>query len=140
MRIGSVVIVVMLAICSASAFSQYDPFDSYGAIPWELEKARLDNFAVQLQRDNVSIGYIIVYAGRRSCVGEARDHALRAKKYLIERRGIIASRIQWMDGGYREGLTVVLQPAPRSAPKLAASPTLKRSEVLVVKKCKRQGS
>ena len=63
-------------------------FDSYGNISWEDEKAHLDNFAIALQQDQDLIGYIIVYAGRCACVGEAKDRALRAKKYVVETRGI----------------------------------------------------
>lgn len=80
-------------------------FDSYGDLSWEDEKAHLENFAIALQNDRDSIGYIIVYAGRRSCVGEAKDRALRTKKYLIQTRAIEASRIKMIDGGYREELT-----------------------------------
>src|SRR5258707_5582224 len=83
-------------------------FDSYGDLSWEDETAHLDNFAIQLQNDPDSIGYIIVYAGRRACFGEAKDRALRAKKYVVETRGIQESRIKWIDGGYRDKLTVVL--------------------------------
>lgn len=119
-----------------SAKAQFDPFDSYGAISWDLEKLRLDNFAIQLQHDSNSIGYILVYAGRRACVGEAKDRALRAKKYLVEMRSIQAHRIKWIDGGYREELTTILQPVPPGAQKFTASPTLKRSEVQIIKNCK----
>jgi hypothetical protein len=126
----------LFMIASASAKTQFDQFDSYGAISWEDEKAHLDNFAIALQHDPKSIGYIIVYAGRRACVGEAKDRARRAKKYVVETRGIQASRIKWIDGGYREELTTILQPAPRRAPELAASPTLKPSQVEIIKDCK----
>jgi len=133
--------VVLIGVCMAislmtSAKAQFDPFDSYGAISWDLEKLRLDNFAIQLQHDSNSIGYIIVYAGRRACVGEAKDRALRAKKYLVETRRIQANRIKWIDGGYREELTTILQPVPPGAPEFTASPTLKRSEVQIIKNCK----
>ena len=111
-------------------------FDSYGNISWDDEKAHLDNFAIALQQDPNLIGYIIVYAGRRACVGEARDRALRAKMYLVETRGISQTQIKWLDGGYREGLTVILQPVPSRAPELTASPTLKPSEVRIIKNCK----
>jgi hypothetical protein len=111
-------------------------FDSYGDLSWEDEKARLDNFAATLQHNPESIGYIIVYAGRRACVDEAKDRALRAKKYMVETRGIPASRIKWSDGGYREELTTILQPAARGAPELTVSPTLKPSEVQIIKNCK----
>lgn len=111
-------------------------FDSYGDLSWEDEKAHLDNFAIALQNDPDSIGYIIVYAGRRSYAGESKERALRAKKYVVKTRGIKASRIKWIDGGYREELTTILQPGPRGAPDLTASPTLKLSEVQIIKNCK----
>jgi len=111
-------------------------FDSYGDLSWEDEKVHLDNFAIALQHDPESIGYIIVYAGRRACVSEAKDRALRAKQYVVETRGIQASRIKWIDGGYREELTTVLQPVPPGAPELTASPTLKPSDVQIIKNCK----
>ena len=111
-------------------------FDSYGDISWEDEKTHLDNFAIALQRDANTIGYVIVYAGRRACENESKDLALRATKYLVETRGIQASRIKWTDSGYREKLTVILQPVLRGAPKLKPSPTLKRSQVQIIKNCK----
>ena len=90
-------------------------FDEYGDIPWGEETARLDNFAVALWQDPDLVGYITVYAGRRSCEGEAQARAARAKKYLVERRGIERSRVVWLDGGYLRETTTVLQPAPRGA-------------------------
>lgn len=118
------------------AFPPDQPFDTYGGISWEDEKAHLDNFAIALQQEPNQIGYIIVYAGRRSCVGEAKDRALRAKKYLIEVRNIQEARIKWIDGGYREELTVVLQPVPPNAPEILPSPTVKSSDVQIIKKCR----
>jgi hypothetical protein len=111
-------------------------FDSYGNLSGDDEKAHLDNFAIALQHDPNLIGYIIVYAGRRACVDEAKDRALRAKKYVVETRGIQESRVKWIDGGYRVDLTVILQPIPRGAPELTASPTLKPSDVQIIKSCK----
>lgn len=137
MKTASVVLIgACIVSLMTSAKAQFDPFDTYGGISWELEKLHLDNFAIQLQHDSDSIGYIIVYAGRRACVDEAKARALRAKKYVVETRGIQASRIKWIDGGYREELTVVLQPAPRGAPELTASPTLKPGEAQIIKNCK----
>ncbi len=112
------------------------PFDSYGNISWENEEAHLDNFAIALQHDPDLIGYIIVYAGRRACIGEAQGHAHRAKEYVVKSRGIQENRIRWIDGGHREELTVILQPIPRDAPELTASPTIKPSHVQVIKNCK----
>ncbi len=128
--------VCLIACPLALVKAQFDPFDSYGAISWELEKVHLDNFAIALQRDPNLIGSIIVYAGRRACAGEAKDRALRAKKYLVKARAIQESRIKWIDGGYREEPTVVLQPVPPGAPELTASPTLKPTDVDIIKTCK----
>jgi len=137
-----------IAMLSHASFTKASPewltcvadqwFDSYGELSWEQEKAHLDNFAIILQQDPNLIGNIIVYAGRRSCANEARDRALRAKKYVTETRGIQGSRIKWLDGGYREELTIILQPVPAGAPELTASPTLKPSEVRIIKNCKLQ--
>src|SRR5687768_15744126 len=49
--------------------------DKYGNILWEDEKARLDNFAIQLMNDPNLIGYLYVQAGRLSCRGEAQARA-----------------------------------------------------------------
>ena len=111
-------------------------FDSYGDLSWEDEKAHLDNFAIAMQHDPELVGYIIVFAGRRACVGEAKDRALRAKKYIVETRGIQKNRIKRIDGGYREELTVILQPSPRGKPKPTPLATLKSSEVQIITKCK----
>jgi hypothetical protein len=110
-------------------------FDSYGDIPWGDEKAHLDNFAFELKHDQNLIGYIIVYAGRRACLGEAQDRALRAKNYLVKFYNIQKDRIRWIDGGYQEDLRTVLQPIPLGAQELTASPTLKSSDV-VIRNCK----
>jgi len=62
--------------------------DEYGNITFADEKARLDNFAIELQRDAESMGHIIAYSGRLACPGEAQARAVRAKKYLMEKHGI----------------------------------------------------
>jgi hypothetical protein len=55
------------------------PFDSYGNLCFEDEKARLDNFAITLEQNPNFIGYIVVYAGNESCAGEAQFRGNRAK-------------------------------------------------------------
>lgn len=110
-------------------------FDSYGAISWEEEKVHLDNFAIELKHGSDLVGFIIAYAGRRACPGEAKARASRAKKYVVETRGIQESRVKWIDGGYREKLTVVLQPASPGLP-APVFPTIKPSDVEIIKNCK----
>jgi hypothetical protein len=75
--------------------------DSYGNICWEDEKARLDNFAIELQNSQETRGLIVVYAGSRSCAGEAQARAERAREWVVG-RGVAADRVLWKAGGYLE--------------------------------------
>ncbi|HEX3560994.1 MAG TPA: hypothetical protein VHU19_17465, partial [Pyrinomonadaceae bacterium] len=103
--------------------------DEYGNIRFNDEKARLDNFAIELQNDPTSQGYLICYGGRRGRAGEGQARCDRAKNYLVTTRGIDASRVVTVDGGYREDLTVELWVVPSGATPPAASPTVDPSEV-----------
>ena len=87
-------------------------FDEYGNIRFNDEKARLDNYAIQLQNDPTSTGLILVYG---SCEGEAQSRGDRAKDYLVNTRGIEAGRITVVDGGCRSDLTVQLWIVPQGA-------------------------
>jgi hypothetical protein len=82
------------------------PLDSYGNIRFEDEQARLDNYAIELLNDPMAEGHLICYGGRQGRSGEAGRRCVRAKKYLVERRGVEASRLLVVDGGFREYLTV----------------------------------
>ena len=95
-----------------------DAFDfGYGNIRFSDEKARLDNYAIQLQNSPTDRGVIIAYG---SCQGEALNRASRAKRYLSMTRGIDASRINIVDGGCRAELYVVLWLVPAGATAPAA--------------------
>jgi hypothetical protein len=93
-------------------------FDEYGNIKFNDEKARLDNYAIQLQNQPGSQGYILAYG---ACAGEAQARADRAKDYLVNTRGIDASRLVTVDGGCRSELTVQLWIVPTGATAPAAS-------------------
>lgn len=108
-------------------------FDEYGNIAFNDEKARLDNFAIELQNNPGAQGYIIAYAGRRARTGEAQSRADRAKDYLVNNRQIDSGRIVTVDGGYREDLTVELWIVPTGATPPTASPTVDASEVQIIK-------
>ena len=111
---------------SASCSTQVKPppivlptkFDEYGNIRFNDEKARLDNYAIQLQNDPGAEGYIIAYG---TCAGEGQTRADRAKNYLVNTRGIDAARITTIDGGCRADLTVELWIVPTGAQKPAAT-------------------
>jgi hypothetical protein len=87
-------------------------FDEYGNIRFNDEKARLDNYAIQLQNEPGSTGTIIVYG---SCAGEAQQRGDRAKDYLVNTRGIEAGRITVVDGGCRADLAVQLWIVPQGS-------------------------
>ncbi len=93
-------------------------FDEYGDIRFNDEKARLDNYAIQLQNEPGSQGYIIAYG---NCAGAAQARADRAKDYLVNTRGIDAGRLVTIDGGCRSDLTVELWVVPTGATAPAAS-------------------
>ena len=52
--------------------------------------------------DPIWRGYIIVYAGRRSYLGEAQYKANCYKNYLVRVRGIDAGSLFVVDGGFRD--------------------------------------
>ena len=93
-------------------------FDEYGNIRFNDEKARLDNYAIQLQNTAGSQGVIIAYG---SCEGEGQTRADRAKNYLVNTRGIEATRITTIDGGCRSDLSVELWVVPTGATPPTAS-------------------
>ena len=88
-------------------------FDEYGRIRWDDEQARLDNFAIQLMNDPDAIGYIFVISERGGCPGEAAARAIRAKRYIVEHRGVPWNRVIWREDGYMDTFLTILQPAPR---------------------------
>jgi hypothetical protein len=92
------------------------PFDSYGTyVSWENEKARLDNFAIQLQNDQTSLGFILVYDQSGGCPGEAQARAERAKRYLVKRRGVRWNQVIWRRDGYQNDIFTYLVIAPRGS-------------------------
>jgi hypothetical protein len=91
-------------------------FDEYADLRFNDEKARLDNFAIQLQQEPGSQGFYVIFG---SCDGEADQRSARAVDYLVNNRGIDRSRITVVNGGCRETLTVELWICPTGA----ANPT-----------------
>jgi hypothetical protein len=111
------------ASCSVTITAPPPPptkFDEYGNIKFNDEKARLDNYAIQLQNQPGSTATIIVYG---SCGGEAQTRGDRAKDYLVNTRGIEAGRITVVDGGCRSDLTVQLWIVPAGSTAPAADTT-----------------
>ena len=118
----------LLAALSAAALAQHsrdappppnalliEPVETYGDIPWAQERKRLDSLAALLSDDPNLVGYIVVYAGRRACAGEAQARALRAKGYLVGKRGIAGDRLIWKDAGHLSKPHVILETQLRGA-------------------------
>lgn len=87
-------------------------FDSYGAIKYNDEKARLDNLAIQLREPGIE-AYIVTYRGfthpRIGNLGTSKLRVVgdvcgeyrykRALDYLVNDRGVEEARIKHIDGG-----------------------------------------
>jgi len=106
-------VALIISACVSSALaSPTTAFDRYGRISWEDEKARLDNFAIHLTMFPNTTGYFLVRAGKSSCKGEAQDHGIRAKNYLMKVRHIPWNRVIWRDNGYGDEFEVVIWLVP----------------------------
>lgn len=104
-------------------------FDEFPSISYDDDKARLDNFAIELQNMPGARGFVIVYAGRTSRPGEADRLAARARDYLVGVRGIDPNRIVTVNGGYRERNSYELWLVPAGASPPQPTPTVRPEEV-----------
>ncbi|HEX8921563.1 MAG TPA: hypothetical protein VF766_08785, partial [Pyrinomonadaceae bacterium] len=89
--------------------------DYYPPIRLNDEKARLDNFAIQLQNDPNAKGYVIVYGGAKAKPAEKQLRIKRAFDYLTNTRGISRDRLVTMEGGTRDVTTTELWIVPLGA-------------------------
>lgn len=104
-------------------------FDECKNCTFDDQKARLDNFSVALQNDPSARGYILAYGGRMSPIGQVQKLTSRARDYLVTQRGIDASRIVVVNGGFREEDSVELWIVPSGATPPQPTPTVQAGEV-----------
>ena len=104
-------------------------FDECNNCTFDDQKARLDNLAVELQNDQSTTGYIIAYGGRYSPIGQVDRLMTRARDYLIQQRGIDASRLVIVNGGFREDDSVEVWIVPSGAAAPRATPTVQAGDV-----------
>jgi hypothetical protein len=104
-------------------------FDECNNCTFDDQKARLDNLAVELQNDQSTSGYIIAYGGRYRPIGPVDRLMTRARDYLIQQRGIDASRIVVVNGGFREDDSVEVWIVPSGAAPPRATPTVQAGDV-----------
>ncbi|HYX30855.1 MAG TPA: PKD domain-containing protein [Pyrinomonadaceae bacterium] len=83
------------ATCSVAIPIMNKPrkFDEYYDIARNDEKARLDNYAIQLQQEPGSQGYVFVYPSRKAGPSAAQARAQRIIDYLVTTRGIDSHRL-----------------------------------------------
>ncbi|MBC7933686.1 MAG: hypothetical protein H7Z38_24255 [Rubrivivax sp.] len=98
--------------------------DEFGDIRSGDTKARLDNFAIELQNNPTLQAHLIVYAGRLGPRGQAARRAAMLKDYLVQTRGMEAERIITVEGGFRDELSAELWLSPRGASAPEARPTI----------------
>jgi hypothetical protein len=91
-------------------------FDEYYDIARNDEKARLDNYAIQLQQEPGSQGYVIVYPSRKAGPAQAQARAQRIVDYLVNSRGLDTSRVVITMGPAREEWLFELWVVPEGAP------------------------
>jgi hypothetical protein len=95
---------------------------SYGLLPFDQVRARLDQFAAALNEHPGAMGYILGYGGRHSHTGGAQTAIDSAKQYLVEKFDIEKDRIRTVDGGFRREFTIELWLVPTGALPPAADP------------------
>jgi hypothetical protein len=104
-------------------------FDECNSCSLNDQKARLDNLAVELQNDPSTRAYIIAYGGRMSPLGQSQKLMSRAREYLVSHRGIDASRLTLVNGGFREEDSVELWLVPSGAAAPQPTPTVQMGDV-----------
>lgn len=103
-------------------------FAEFPSIAFDDDKANLDNFGVELQGAPDAQGYMIIYGGRTSRTGQADRLGERAKNYMVRERGLDASRLMVVNGGYRDTDMIELWVVPRGAQTPQPTPTVQPSE------------
>ncbi|HEV8187589.1 MAG TPA: hypothetical protein VGP83_07570 [Pyrinomonadaceae bacterium] len=82
-------------------FDLFPTFDEYGAIAFQDEKARLDNFLVALN-NSTARGTLEVRGASPKIRAQLLKRAARAKEYLVKKRGLEPERLLVIDAGYSE--------------------------------------
>jgi len=116
-------------------FQQY-PFDSYGRMPFELSKPKLNYFANYLQELNKERsnyrGFILVYAGRSAHIDEAKKVAECVRNYLLTVGPVNPDTIITLDAGYRDDFKVELYITPNDAYPPMLQPTISPQKIEIL--------
>jgi hypothetical protein len=86
--------------------------DEFSNIQRNDDKARLDNLVIALQQDPTAQGVVIIYG---NCGNSAATRWKFQQNYMVNLRGVEASRLTFIDGGCKEKLTTELWVVPQGA-------------------------
>ena|SRR5690606_9626507 len=120
-RTASVLIVLTSIFLAVRPVDADEYFDTYGLIPWEEERGRLDNFAIALDREKDMIGYIIFYTGEGKDAADIENSLKKSIEYMICRRNIPEDRLRLENAGQQGVTTIILQPWSKDAEPLSFS-------------------
>jgi hypothetical protein len=132
MRAAILILVVLSQVCSRFLGAPEDARKllEMGAAGCESEMAFLDVLANNLSEQPDLRAYVLIYGGRKDTKrDEVHIRGARMQRYLVETRGITTTRVEVIDGGYRERFTVELWLVPKGAESPVASPTVKLQQV-----------
>lgn len=97
-------------------------FDEYSGISRNDEKARLDNFAIELQNDPTSTGHVIINPKQGGRPGQVQTQTKGIVDYLVNSRGLDARRVVTVVGPARSDQMVELRVCPQGAAPPKAGP------------------
>ena len=106
------------ATCSASVpipAAKCRKFDEFPEISRNDEKARLDNYAVEIQNDPSATAYVVIYPARAGKSANTQRHTPQIVDYLVNTRGIDTHRIVTLVGGARDSMSIELWSCPQGA-------------------------
>lgn len=113
----AILVFLLLLLIAGSVWAQpKDPtarkFDEFGDVQYSDLIARLDNFAITLQNEPNTKGFIVVYRSHRDLPGLSNRMAIRSRDYLVNSRGLSAERLATVDGGDADSLSQELWIVP----------------------------
>ena len=89
-------------------------FESYGPIPYDQVRVKLEQFAAELKKQPFSMAFIRFNRPKNE-IGESRKAADDAKQYLVEKFDIEKGRIRIDDGGTQGEFMIELWLVPQGS-------------------------
>ena len=112
----SLVVAVNLSVFAQNENPRSRKYDEFsGDTGAEGLMARLDFFAIELQKEPETRGYIIMYRGRREPPGMSYRYVQSARDYLVESRGVSPNKIVAIDAGLSDCFLYELWMVPAGA-------------------------